>query len=63
MKQVTLPTRVTDTNTTLIDHVYTKSNKTLQTGVIICDISDHYPTLTKYLYEKSTYGSNRINLT
>ena len=50
---MTLPTRVTDTNATLMDHVYTKSNKTLQTDVIICDISDHYPTLTKYLNEKA----------
>ena len=60
LQQVTLPTRVTDTNATLIDHVYTRSNKTLQTDVIICDISDHYPTLTKYLNEKAPTKEQKI---
>ena len=60
LQQVTLPTRVTDTNATLMDHVYTKSNKTLQTDVIICDISDHYPTLTKYLNEKAPTKEQKI---
>ena len=60
LQQVTLPTRVTDTNATLIDHVYTKSNKTLQTDVIICDISDHYPTLTEYLNKKAPTKEQKI---
>ena len=53
LQQVTLPTCVTNTQATQIDHVYSKSNKALQTEVIICDISDHYPTLTKYPTEKA----------
>ena len=60
LQQVTLPTRVTDTNETLIDHVYTRSNKTLQTDVIVCDISDHYPTLTKYINEKAPTKEQKI---
>ena len=48
LQQVTLPTRQTQTTGTLIDHVYTKSNKYLETNVIQTDISDHYPTITHF---------------
>ena len=48
MQQITLPTRVTDTTSSLIDHVYTKSRQTLITDVISSDIADHYLTLTSY---------------
>ena len=47
-QQVTVPTRQTQTTGTLIDHVYTKSSKYLETNVIQTDISDHYPTLTRF---------------
>ena len=49
MQQVTLPTRVAGNSKTLIDHVYTKSKKTLKTDVVMSTISDHYSTLTRFL--------------
>ena len=48
LQQVTLPTRVTDTTASLIDHVYTRSKRSLVTDVISSDIADHYLTLTSY---------------
>ena len=48
LQQVTLPTRVTETTESLIDHVYTRSKRSLVTDVISSDISDHYLTLTSY---------------
>ena len=50
LQQVTLPTRVTDTTASLIDHVYTRtrSKRSLITDVILSDIADHYLTLTSY---------------
>ena len=48
IQQVTLPTRVTDTSQSLIDHVYTKSKRTLQTDVITSNILDHFLTLITY---------------
>ena len=48
LQQVTVPTRQTQITGKLIDHVYKKSNKYLETNVIQTDISDHYPTLTHF---------------
>ena len=48
IQQVTLPTRVTSNSSTLIDHVYTKSKRTLKTDVVLTTISDHYATLTSF---------------
>ena len=48
LQQVTLPTRVTESTQSLIDHVYTRSKRSLVTDVISSDISDHYLTLTSY---------------
>ena len=48
IQQVTLPTRTTTSSKSLIDHVFTKSKKTLYTDVIQSDLSDHYLTLTTY---------------
>ena len=48
LQQVTLPTRQTVNTGTLIDHIYTKSNKYLETNVIQTDILDHYPTITHF---------------
>ena len=45
---VTKPTRVTSTSSTLIDHVYLKSPKTVSTLTIISDISDHYIVATVF---------------
>ena len=52
LQQVTLPTRITESTETLIDHVYTRNSNLITTDVIITDISDHYATLTKYIGKK-----------
>ena len=41
---ITLPTRVTNSSATIIDHIITNDNlRTLKPGVIRADVSDHYP--------------------
>lgn len=45
---ITIPTRITDDTQTLIDHIYIRSSKklndkTIRTGVLFSDISDHLP--------------------
>ena len=42
---ITKPTRVTTNSATLIDHIWVKNKSELhRAGVILCHISDHYPT-------------------
>ena len=49
MPEVALPARMRHSNSkSLIDHVYTRSKRTLRTDVIATDISDHYMTITNY---------------
>ena len=48
IQQVTQPTRQCNNNSSLIDHVYTRSRRTLRSDIIISDIPDHYPMLTVY---------------
>ena len=60
IQQVTLPTRVTDTSKSLIDHVYTKSKNTIATDVIASDISDHFLTLTTYSNNSSKRAKTSI---
>ena len=48
MQQVTLPTRIGNSTKTLIDHVYTRSKRTLRTDIIDSSLSDHFLTLTRY---------------
>ena len=62
-----LPTRVTCSSSTVIDHVYFFNNNPnirskIQCGNIICDISDHYPNF--FLLKSKTYidMSKRPNL-
>ena len=41
---ISLPTRVTDTSATLIDHIITNDCKnSIFAGIIKTDLSDHYP--------------------
>ena len=42
---ITKPTRITGTSATLIDNVFTNSRCTLSTGIILSDLSDHFPIL------------------
>ena len=50
---ITLPTRVTDTSATVIDHICT-SHRTdfYDAGIILSSLSDHFP----FFYIKHTYG-------
>ena len=57
---ISLPTRVTQATATLLDHIYTNSNKKdFNTSIILTDISDHFPILTimngKKKIEKSSF--------
>ncbi len=55
---ITKPTRVTDTNQSLIDHIWTNDlrndNKT-NSNIIITDITDHFPCIT-------TISNPKINM-
>ena len=56
--QITLPTRISKTSSTLIDHIFKKiSTCDTLSGSIIHDISDHYPSFTilKNIQNKVTY--------
>ena len=47
LELISMPTRLTHTAATLIDHVYTNSVKdNFDTSIILSDISDHFPILT-----------------
>ena len=59
-QQVTLPTHVTDTSKSLIDHIYTKSKSTIATDVLASDISDHFLTLTTYSNSSSKSAKTYI---
>ena len=41
---ITKPTRVTDDTATLLDHIWVTDSTKIITGVIVNDISDHFPT-------------------
>ena len=46
---ITKPTRITDTNKTLIDHIWTndlRNSTVMKSHIIITDITDHLPCLT-----------------
>jgi len=40
---ITKPTRVTDTTATLIDNIFSSSPLQFTSGVLTCDLSDHFP--------------------
>ncbi len=47
LELISLPTRITHTSATLIDHIYTNDNKNkFESFIITADISDHFPTCT-----------------
>ena len=55
---ITLPTRVTNSSATIIDHIITNDNlHTLKPGVIRANLSDHYPifcTISKIASKKTS---------
>ena len=64
---ITRPTRITQTSASLIDHIFVLNRSTQHTaGIIINDLSDHYPTfyIDKCKTQKLTslpYKSRKIN--
>ena len=38
---ITLPTRLTSSSATLIDHIYTNKLQSTNSGIIITDVADH----------------------
>ena len=54
-----MPTRVTETSKTLIDHLITNDKqRTVAAGVLISDLSDHYG-----VFAMMSYNNNRSKLT
>ena len=51
------PTRITNTSCTIIDHIWTNIEIEPRSGVIICDVSDHFIVFTSFL---SPYKQNKI---
>ncbi|XP_077978184.1 uncharacterized protein LOC144433705 [Glandiceps talaboti] len=46
---ITLPTRVTDSSSSTIDHIYTNINTChVNTGTLVTDISDHFPIFAMF---------------
>ena len=60
LQQVTLPTRIQGFTKTLIDHVYTKTKQDWKSDVILCDISDHYATITVSVSHRASKASNTV---
>ena len=40
---IDIPTRVTDNSETLIDNIWTNQLSVVTAGVLVCDVTDHYP--------------------
>ena len=56
---VNLPTRVTNTTSTLIDHIYTNRPQLIsETCIPVCGISDHYPTFCTLKLNKDKINTN-----
>eukprot|EP00918_Siedleckia_nematoides_P106344 GHVU01232093.1.p1 GENE.GHVU01232093.1~~GHVU01232093.1.p1 ORF type:complete len:100 (-),score=3.31 GHVU01232093.1:85-384(-) len=62
------PTRITHSSATLIDNIYISQNlsKKYKSGIIITDISDHFPCFTmicntKYLKKRPCGAQNQKN--
>ena len=53
------PTRITETSATIIDNIMTNSNENIKTGIIVRDITDHFPTVF-YKKKKNEYVQTKI---
>ena len=51
---ITKPTRVTNQTATLIDNIFCNVVPLPESGIILSDISDHYP-----IFSRSSYNSNK----
>jgi hypothetical protein len=45
MPTIYKPTRITEHSATIIDNIFTNNQKTLNSNIIITDITDHFPTI------------------
>ena len=59
---ITKPTRITDTSTTLIDHIWINDmdNGKLQSNILITDITDHLPIIYIKQTERNTQGFTNV---
>ena len=55
------PTRITETSATIIDNIMTNSNENIKTGIIVTDITDHFPTVFYKKMNKFKQKSNTAN--
>ena len=57
------PTRITETSATIIDSIMTNSNEKIKTGIIVTDITDHFPNVfnknLNILRQKSSNTNNK----
>ena len=62
---VNKPTRVTKNTATAIDHIITNSplHKTINTGIIKLDISDHFPIFLMAEIEKRITPEGKVEIT
>ena len=58
------PTRITETSATIIDNIITNSNENIKTGIIVTDITDHFPTVyyknSNMFKQKSTTADKHV---
>src|SRR6218665_493754 len=52
------PTRITEFTATLIDNIYTNSNQTMDSCILIEDISDHLPII---LFIENDYSTCKLH--
>ena len=58
---ICLPTRVTHTTVTLVDNIYfSQILNDIRSGVILHDISDHYPCIASVNLGKNTYKKEKV---
>ena len=60
------PTRVTDHSATLIDHIFTncyENNVSMYQGILVTDVTDHYPILHIAHFEKAQSVKDYYHLT
>ena len=56
---ITLPTRITEATATLIDNIFTNESKIMQSsGIILSDISDHFPYF--YMFDTENYMCDTV---
>ena len=55
------PTRITETSATIIDNIMTNTNGKIKTGIIVTDITDHFPTVFYKNLNMSKQKSNTTN--